>query len=206
MRFAILPLALLCVAGCASPTRGEKMVQSYQRTRETVAESQGQVDLTLGTLLALRRTPADQLSPAFRRYKEAVDGLAKEADAATFRAKSMQEEADEHIRAWQEEVAEFKNEAVKASLQARRDAVKSNFAIVRMYADDVKKAYGPCLSGNQEIVRALSIDLSPAAIDSLTPAIDGVVTSGAALKQKLAAMRHALDNIANGLSPLGEMK
>ena len=179
------------------------MVESYQRTRETVAESQGQVDLTLGTLINLRRTPMEQMSPAFRRYKEAVDGLAREADAAAYRAKSMKEEADEHVRAWQEEMSEFKNDAVKASLQARRDAVKSNFAIVRMYADDVQKAYGPCVSANREIVKALSIDLSPAAIENLAPAIDQVVASGATLKQKLAAMEHALDNIAAGLSPLG---
>jgi hypothetical protein len=208
MRSAFLPsalllLLLLLLVGCASPTHGEKMVQSYQRTRETVAESDGQVDQVLVSLLGLRKTPMDGLPAAFRRYKEAVDGLVKESDAAAFRAKSMQEEADEHVRAWQEEMASLKTESVKASLQARRDAVKSNFAIVKLYADDVKKAYGPCVAGNKDIVKALSIDLSPAAVEHLSPAIDDVVAGSATLKQKLAAMEHALDNIAAGLSPLG---
>jgi hypothetical protein len=75
-----------------------------------------------------------------------------------------------------------------------------------MYADDARKAYEPCLRRNKEIVQALSIDLSPAAITSLGPAIDSVMADGNTLKMKLAAMQHALNNIANGVSPIGEMK
>jgi hypothetical protein len=41
----------------------------------------------------------------------------------------------------------------------------------------------------------------------VTPAAIGSVTAGGdALRLKLAAMRHALDNIANGMSPIGEVK
>jgi hypothetical protein len=95
---------------------------------------------------------------------------------------------------------------IRAGLEERRDAVRTNFKLVRLYAQDARKAYEPCLRRNKEIVQALSIDLSPAAIVSLGPAIDSVMEDGNTLKMKLAAMQYALNNIANGVSPIGEMK
>jgi len=77
---------------------------------------------------------------------------------------------------------------------------------VQMYADDARKAYEPYLRRSKEIVQALTIDLSPAAVKSLAPAIDSVMADGDALRLKLAAMQHALNNIANGVSPIGEVK
>jgi hypothetical protein len=72
-----------------------------------------------------------------------------------------------------------------------------------MYADDARKAYAPFLQGSKEISRALSIDLSPAAVTSLAPAMDRVAIDGQALQERLAAVQRALGNIANGVSPIG---
>jgi len=135
-----------------------------------------------------------------------VDALAKEAEDATFRAKSMKEESDEHIRSWQEEMKSIKDPSIKASLESRRAAVQTNFKLIQMYADDVRKAYEPFVQGNRDIVQALSIDLSPAAMNSLSGSMDRVVADGQTLKQKIGLMRIAMANIANGVSPLGEMK
>jgi hypothetical protein len=92
---------------------------------------------------------------------------------------------------------------IKSSLESRRQAASTNFKLVRMYADDVQKAYEPFLKRNKQMVDALSIDLSPAALSSLAPSINQITSDGAMLKQKLTAMQHAMDNIANGVSPIG---
>jgi hypothetical protein len=196
-------LAVAHAGGCSSTSRGEKMEQSFARTRQTVAEAQREVDLTLLSLNALRPTRPEGHQDAFRRYRDAVDRLEQEGKDAKKRAVAMQGESETHIRAWQAEMETFKDPTIKASLESRRQAVRSNFKLVKMYAEDTRKAYGPFLQGNKEMVRALSIDLSPASVASLGPAMDKVAADGQALKERIAALQHALDNIANGVSPIG---
>jgi len=204
---AILPWCLLAASlagGCA--TRGEKMVESFGKTRERVAQAQTQVDRTLLTLNDVRTARADNLTDAFRRYKGEVDKLEQEGKDVKQRAVTFREEADAHVKQWQKEMESIKDPMIRSSLESRRDAVKTNFKLIKLYADDARKAYEPCLRRNKEIVQALSIDLSPAAITSLGPAIDSVMQDGNTLKMKLAAIQHALNNIANGVSPLGTLQ
>src|SRR4051794_22626390 len=187
--------------GCA--TRGEKIVQSYTSTRETLTDAQAQVDIATYSLASLRRGQGESLTDSFNRYKDSVTKLDSQGDKARQQAKSMKDEQDSHIRAWQKEMETITDPTIKSSLESRKIAARSNFDLVRLYADDVHKAYDPFLLRNKEMVQALSIDLSPAGINSLSPAMDKITADGAALKQKLAAMQHAMDNIANGVSPIG---
>jgi hypothetical protein len=182
------------------------MVTSFTKTRDALAESQNQVDVTMTAMYHVREARGESVSNAYKNYKEAVEQLKQEAEDAKFRAQSMKEESDDHIHAWQKEMETIKDPTIKASLQSRRDAVKSNYALVRMYADDVRKAYEPFVQTNQEMVKALSIDLSPATIDTLAPAMDKVAGAGKTVREKIVMMQIAMNNIANGLSPLGEMK
>ena len=111
---------------------------------------------------------------------------------------------DANILAWQKEVESIKDPSIKASVESRRNAVRSNYALVRMYADDARKAYEPFLSDNKDIVKALSIDLSPAAINGLKGSMDGATAKGQALQQRLVALDHALGNMERGLAPIGD--
>jgi hypothetical protein len=198
--FCVLTLSLAC--GCSS--QGERMVQSYEQTRDTLAESRGQVDATLGTLNNLRMTRGEGLKDLFGQYKDQVGKLETQSQTAKWQAKTMKDDQETHIKAWQKEMESINDPMIKASLESRRKAARSNFALVSMYADDVRKAYEPFLSGNKQLVQALSIDLSPAAILSLGPSMDKVMSDGMVLKERMGAMQMALNNIANGISPLGE--
>jgi hypothetical protein len=187
--------------GCAS--KGEKMVDSFSRTRTSVAESRAQVSSTLTALRIIRMARGDSLKEAYKHYKKSVDDLEKSEADAKRRALAFKEQGDTHLQSWQDEMKQLKDPAIKASVESRRDAVKSNFALVQMYTDDVRKAYEPFIAGNKDLVQALSIDLSPAALTGLAPSIDRVTDDGTALDQKLWMLQRALDNIANGASPLG---
>ena len=106
------------------------------------------------------------------------------------------------MRAWQKEMENVQDPQMKSTLEARREAVKTNYKLVRMYADDARKAYEPFLKGNQQLVQALSIDLSPPGVSSLAPSMDKVLADGQMLKQKIEALQRALSNIGHGVSPL----
>ena len=204
--FALAVFGLALGGGCASKSQGEKMVKSFSETRRTLAESRAHVGMTLTALQSILTARPDDLEQAFRHYKDAVVRLENEGRDAKGRAKAMKEEADAHIKQWQEEMESIQDPAIKASLESRREAVSRNFKLIQMYAQDVRKAYGPFLQGNKDIVQALSIDLSPAAVTSLATSLDRVLSDGKRLDERLWSMERALDNIANGMSPLGAMK
>ena len=190
--------------GCAST--GEKTLDSFSRTRANVSESRAQVGDTLTALRIMRMARGDGLKEAYQHYKKSVDKLEKSEVEAKQRALALKEQADTHIQEWEAEMKSVKDAQIKASLESRRQAVRSNFKLVQMYADDVSKAYGPFISGNKDIVQALSIDLSAAGISNLGPSMERVMDDGTALDQKLWSMQQSLDNIANGISPLGNMQ
>jgi hypothetical protein len=200
---AMLLLVALTTASCQSETKGQKMVHGYSKTRDLLGDAEKHVDATIITMHRLRQARGDAVSPAFDQYRKAVNELEKEGEHARFRATGMKQEADAHIAAWQKEMETITDPAIKASLQTRRDAVRSNFKLVQMYADDVNKAYDPFIAGNKQMIQALSLDLSPAGLNSLSPAMDKINTDAAMLKQKLAMMQQALDNIGQGVSPIG---
>jgi hypothetical protein len=199
--FVLIALSITLAGGCAST--GEKAVQSFQTTKKTVDESESQIDLTIAAIHRLRTAPAEYIKDAFAQYKENVVLLEEQGRKAKERAAAMKDEADAHITAWQKEMETIDDPQIKSTMESRRQAVKSNYQLVQMYADDARKAYEPFLKGNQQLVKAFSIDLSPAAVSSLAPSMDKVLADGEMLKQKIAALQRALGNITNGVSPLG---
>ena len=210
VNLAVLLLAL----GCSSSTRGQKMVKTFESTKGGVAESKQVVDATLAELNHLRYlgasagvagTESTQLNEAFTRYRSAVEKLKEQGEDAKRQAQAMKENVEANIQAWQKEMETIEDPTVKASLQSRRDAVRSNFKLVRMYADDARKAYEPFLRGNEGIVKALSLDLSPAAINALKDATDRTMADGNALQQRLSALERGLGNIEHGRAPIGDV-
>ena len=194
-------LIALAVTGCS--TQGEKMVESYSDTKDTIAEAQAQVDATLAAMASLRVVSADTIGGAFGEYKEQVEELEEQGIAAKERAAVMKSDAEEHIKKWQKEQAEITDPQIKATLESRQKAVRSNFSLLKMYADDVRKKYEPFLKRNKEMVQALSIDLSPKAVASFGQAMDQIMADGMALKERMTAMQRGLQNISEGESPIG---
>src|SRR5438045_3093745 len=100
--FALFLTCAAALGGCSSSTQGEKMVQSFSKTRQTLADARNEVAITLVSMNRLRDvTGDDALKRAFTQYKEAVARLEKQAGEAKTRAAAMKEETDQHVQKWQ---------------------------------------------------------------------------------------------------------
>jgi len=194
---------LAAAAGCSSSTGGQKTFEGFTKTQGNLAAAQTEIDQTLASLNGVRITTPSNLDNAFRQYRDSVEKLKQRGVDAKRLSESMDENMTMNIKSWQKEMDTIQDPTVKASVESRRDAVKSNYSALKMYAQDARKAYEPFLKDNQDIVKALSIDLSPAARTSLGPSMDKAAADGRTLKQKIAAMQRAMDNIAQGLPPTG---
>lgn len=201
--FLLMWSSLLLAGGCAPKSQGEKMLQSFADTRDVASTANRRVGRTMSYLYALQGADGNNISDAWRKYKDAVNELEVQDADTRFQAAGVKHAGDEHIKAWEKEMESIKDPQIKSTLQDRQKAVRTNFKLVQMYADDARMRFGPFLNGNKELVKALSIDLSPAAVAALGPSINKVMVDGASLNERLIALQQALDNIANGVSPLG---
>ena len=205
--FAIAVIAALSFAvGCSSSGRigeSEKAVEGFQSTKAALVKAQAQVDTTLAAMNQLSATAGGDLQKTFKNYTAAVEDLEDTAAGAKKRAEAMRKNVDAYVAKWQKEMQTMQDPTIKASLEKRRQAVTANFAKVRESAQAVREAYQPFIAQSKEIQRALSVDLSPAALPGLKPSMDKANAQGKTLKEKIAALQGELDRIAAGISPTG---
>jgi hypothetical protein len=190
----VLPLA----AGCSSDktSKGEKIAQSFERTKMSLYDAQQKVDNSLMTMDQMQFT--GNLNNFYSNYKAAVADLEKTGKDAGRRAESMKVNADEYIKNWEKDVAEIKDPTAKASMEDRRNAVDANYAKVSASAQNVKDAYDPFIADHRAIMQALGVNLSQATLASLKPVLDRTHADGKTLKAKIAVFQTDLDNIERG--------
>jgi type IV pilus biogenesis protein CpaD/CtpE len=201
----LLVALAIAVAGCASGGKqsgGEKAFETFQRTQIGLTQAQQQVDKIMTTMDQFQYS--GNLNNAFQNYKAAVAELDKSAVQAKRRADAMRENAPMYTAKWQKEMDSISDPSIKASVESRREAVRANFAQVRAAADDARQAYEPFMRDLKEIQQALSINLSPAALPGLKPAMDRARSEGQTLKAKLSALQKQLDNIERGMTASGK--
>jgi chromosome segregation ATPase len=196
----LLSVALL-IAGCSSSGgqigEGKKATESFTATKKALDKAQQQVDQTLASMKGLNGTDLRKTYPTFTKE---VDELEKMGKAAAKRSEAMRSNMQAYVKKWQEDMSEMTDPTIKASLQERQTAVSANFEKVRTAAHAARDAYTPLMARLQEISKALAIDLSPAALPGLKPAMDNANAQGHTLKEKLSAMQKELDGMLSGMS------
>ena len=85
-------------------------------------------------------------------------------------------------------------------MESRRAAVKANFSKVRESGQQAREAYAPFMSRLRSIEKAVKLDMTPAAVTGVKPAMDQAHADGAKLKTALATMQSELDRIKSGMS------
>jgi hypothetical protein len=191
--------AMQLAVGCSSSSSkasGGKVFEGYQRTQTRLDAAEKQVDTVLADMGQLTYT--GPIKTPFDNYKKSVDKLEEQGKDAKWRSETMTANAEQYISNWQKDVETVNDPTVKASLEARREAVRTNFGRIRAAADDVRKAYDPFMADHQAIVKALSIDTSSAAVPGLKPVMSRATANGKVLKDKLGVLRAELNKLQTG--------
>jgi hypothetical protein len=197
---SVIIMSLLALSiGCSSKSRatpGEKAVRNFNKTSYALIDAQQKIDKTLQAMDQFQFT--GNLQDQYRGYQKAVDDLEKCAKDAASLAKSMNENAPMYIEKWQKEMAAVKDPSVRASLEQRQEAVRSNVEALRASAGAAREAYEPFMAGLRDIEKALSINLSKGALPGLKPAMDKARADGKTLKARINVMQNQLSNMQQG--------
>ena len=129
-------------------------------------------------------------------YTAEVKETSKQAKEAQERADQMREHSRDYITAWEIEVDTVSTPELQAQATERRQAVRENYDRLRDAARAMNTAYDPFLTQLRDIQATLSLDLTPAGIDSAKPAIDAARQSAQNLKQQISAFVQEIDQVA----------
>jgi hypothetical protein len=208
MKMMTIPLTALLVllTGCSSgggerSKESAKTIEGFSAVKKDLGTAQAQVDQALAAMNKLNA--GGDLAKSYSAYSKEVDDVEKAGAAARKRGDSMRKNTNAYITKWQKDVESIQDPTIKASLAERREVVRTNFNEVKSAAGEVRAAYGPFLSSLQQIQKALAVDLSPAALPGLKPAMNKAQADGTTLKQKIAAVQKELDEMQAGMSSTG---
>jgi hypothetical protein len=172
----VLSLGMLLAGGCASNggSRSESAVTSMAQTRQRLVDGKVQIDSVLASMNAMQGST--DLAAAFAAFSDQVDKTQSDADKTKSRVADMKANEQEYIQKWQEEMTTVTDPTLKATAEARRQAVASKFDSVTASCATARDSYNKFYSDLSGIRTYLSNDRTP----------DGVAASGASMDQATA--------------------
>ena len=197
-----LAIAAALMTGCAKDEgreRSGKAVTSLRELRGELGDAQKQVDQVMAAASGVQS--AQDLKPAYEKYKKEVAETEAVAEDARERSQDMQARAAEYQTKWQAEMSKVSSPELKAAAAERAAKVRGRYATISAKAQDVRAAYQPFMRDLKDLQTYLSNDLTPPAVQAAKPVFDKVQTTGQVLKQKLAALQQELDDVAAEMSP-----
>ena len=196
--FATCFLALLSCAGCASSGRdkGNQTAAQIQTAASHVAALPAAIAQTLTSLNHLVNQPSTDLRP---QYKEFVFNLAVLEDAGKEIVDARVElgqEGKAYFAEWDAQLAQIKNEDIKARSQSRKNEVAQQLAAIKKSYAEAELVYRPFLSGLKDVRKYLSVDLTPGGLAAIKDTVAKTVAEAGPLKM-------SLNKLANDFRTLG---
>jgi hypothetical protein len=200
--FATCGLSLLFSAGCASSAhdQGHQTAAHIQTAAHHIAALPAAIDKTLASLNDLVNRPAADLRP---QYKEYVFNLAVVEDAGKEIVDArieLGQQGKAYFADWDAQLAQIKNEDIKARSQGRRTEVAQQLqAIKRSYAE-TELVYRPFIAKLKDVQRYLSVDLTPDGVAAIQGTVTKAVADAGPLNASLTKLANAFKNLGLAMS------
>ena len=91
--------------------------------------------------------------------------------------------------------------AMRSAMEARQQAVRTNFSSIRSAMRDAGDAYTPYIGHLKDIQTAMSLDMTPAGVKTVAPTMAKVNAEGQTLKDKINVVIAKMDEVTNTMGP-----
>lgn len=210
MKSCSIPAVICCVllmtlaCGCASSGRAaesERAVESVQDVTANISKANGQISRTIQLMDQLAQ--GKELPRTFQQYTQAVNDLKDAGQRAAKRGRDMREKRQEYLAKWEKDIQSINDPAIRQASAERRNDIRANYEKVTALAEEIRAAYTPFLQHLQEVQKALSLDLTPAGVSAIAPAMASAKRDGETLMRKLDALGVELRKFTETMSPTG---
>jgi outer membrane murein-binding lipoprotein Lpp len=185
----LLPLvaslaAAALLAGCASTgyQKGDKTAANIQAAADQIGSLPGLIDKTVASLNDIVQKPAADLRPQYKSFTENLTAVESTAKSVADTRRAMGEKDKEFFAKWDEQLAQIKNEDIKARSQSRKDEVKKNLLAIKRSYTEAEMAFKPFMSDLKDVQKYLSVDLTPGGVASIKDTVGRVTQSAPPLK------------------------
>jgi len=189
-----------CGSNDPSKERSAKAVAGLRETRDELAASRAQIDKTQAALDRLQSAQGD-LAWSYNAYKDEVKATEDRAKSAATQAMDMQARGSEYQAKWAQEVSQVSDPTLRATAQQRAAKVQGRYVMISAKAQTAQAAYQPYIRDLKDVQTFLSMDLTPAGIQTAGPVFQKARTDGQVLRQKIDDLSAELDSVASQLAP-----
>jgi len=200
---AITAIAAL-LAGCASSgyEKGEKTASNLESAASEIELGKAQVQTALDALNDLMQKPSEDLRPQYKAFSSDVSKVVATGKRVNSKAEKMSAAGQAYADQWDEQMATISNPDIRARSEARKATVLASLAQVQAQYQQTKASYTPFISDMQDIDKALSLDLTPAGVDSLKSVAAQANSHGVDLIKALDSLTTDFRDLGAKMSPL----
>lgn len=171
------------LAGCASANyqKGAGTAAGLTASADKIAAGKGKIETTLAVLNDLVTSPQGDLVPKFKKYTSAVKDLQSTASEVKSKYEAMRDGGNDYFKAWDEQLAQIKNEDLKTRSAERKTEVMQKFADIKRSYTEASVAFTPFMNNLKDVETVLSTDLTTGGIESIKGIATQLNTSGSEL-------------------------
>jgi Skp family chaperone for outer membrane proteins len=187
-----LAAVLTAAVGCKSANyqKGAATGAGLVEAANKIEQGKTNIDAVLSAMNSLANSSQGDLAPKYKLFTTDVSNLRDSAKDVKDRVADMRENGNAYLKTWDEQLAQIKNEDIKARSAERRQTVQKELNDIKKSYTEVQMSFDPFLSNLTDIQTALGNDLTTGGVDAVKGAMDTANKHGAELKvsmNKLAA-------------------
>lgn len=195
-RTAFLAVNLLLAAltaalvGCKSAgyESGNKTAASIQKAADQIGALPGQINTTLASLSDLVEKPQPDLRPQFKQFSSNLSRVESTARDIGNARKAMAERGDAFFAKWDEQLAQIKNEDIKARSQSRKEEVQQKLMAIKGSYAEAETAFKPFIEDLKDTQKYLSTDLTPAGVEAIKDTVAKAKKDAEPLNKSIAKL------------------
>jgi hypothetical protein len=181
-----LAAATALIAGCSSSTyeKGSATGAGLQASADKISQGSGKIDAALKALNDIVNNPAN-LPTQFKTYSASVSDLDSSAKDVQSKVAAMRAKGKDYFTAWDQQIAQIKNEDIKNRSVTRKEEVMKKFTEIKMTYTEASEGFKPFLGDLKDIQTALATDLTTGGVSAIKGAADKANKDATPVKSSL---------------------
>jgi len=158
---AALMGALAVSCSTTAPQRQEATASSLVELRDTVASARGQLETTLGALIALMHASPDDVQQAYDVYSTNVNAMARYASRLEQGARDVDRLSGNWLDSWRRSQQQVTDPELRQITEQRQRDVSRRLDNIEDSLLAARQSFGPFVRNLQDIQKVVGNDLSP---------------------------------------------
>ena len=185
-----LAAALTAMVGCKSANyqqgaaTGAGLVQAAAKIDQGITN----IDAVLTSMNSLVSSSQGDLVPKYKKFTTDVSNLKESAENVKDRVADMRKNGTAYLNAWDEQLAQIKNEDIKARSTERKQAVQKELNDIKKSYTEVQISFDPFMSNLTDIQTALGNDLTTGGVEAVKGAMETAEKHGTDVKSSLGKL------------------